>query len=66
MQKAKYSYKGAVLHFDRVVDASWSGETMAVSEKQAISNLTYQFRKKFNYSETASIRLLEKPIKEAS
>jgi len=44
----RYSYSGPVCEFGRVVQNNWSGETMAVSEKKARSNLTYQWKKKNN------------------
>lgn len=42
---SKYTYKGPVLEFDRLIAEDWYGETMAVSEKKARSNLIYQFKK---------------------
>ena len=44
----KYSYNGPVMEFDRCIANKWQGETMAVSEKKAKSNLVYQFKKKNN------------------
>lgn len=41
----KYSYKGPVMEFDRLIAEDWYGETMAVSEQKARSNLIYQFKK---------------------
>lgn len=43
----KYIYEGPVMEFDRVVTKKWIGETMAVSEKKARNNLTYQYKKEF-------------------
>lgn len=42
----KYTYKGPVLEFDRLIAEDWTGETMAPSEKKARSNLIYQFKTK--------------------
>lgn len=53
----KYSYNGPVLEFDRVVASQWEGETYAISEKKARSNLTYQFKKKFNRIPATKISL---------
>lgn len=61
--KEKYIYIGAVLHFDRVMDSRWHGETMAFSEKQAVANLCYQFRKKNNLADKSRIRLEGKPVR---
>lgn len=44
----KYVYDGPVLEHDRLVADHWKGETMALSEKKAKSNLTYQYKKKNN------------------
>ena len=44
----RYSYKGPVCEFGKVVDQNWEGSTMAVSEKKARSNLTYQWKKSHN------------------
>ena len=42
--KKLYSYTGPVLKFDVVVARNWHGSTWAVSEKQAASNLAYQYK----------------------
>ena len=44
----KYRYDGPVMEFDRCVASHWKGETMALSESKARSNLTYQFKKQNN------------------
>lgn len=44
----KYTYDGPVMEFDRCVTDHWKGETMAISEKKAKSNLIYQYKKKNN------------------
>ena len=41
----KYTYDGPVMEFDRLIADHWRGETMALSEKKARSNLIYQFKK---------------------
>lgn len=41
----KYTYDGPVMEFDRLLADHWKGETMAPSEKKAMSNLIYQFKK---------------------
>lgn len=42
----RYLYSGPVYMFDTLVSDKWQGETMAVSEKKARSNLAYQYKKK--------------------
>lgn len=44
----KYAYDGPVLEFDKCVADHWKGETMAISEQKARSNLAYQYKKKNN------------------
>lgn len=41
----KYYYDGPVMEFDRLLADHWTGETMAISERKARSNLIYQFKK---------------------
>ena len=43
-KKNLYSYCGPVFEFEKIVDHYWSGKTVAVSEKQARNNLTFQFK----------------------
>lgn len=40
-----YSYAGPVLEFDKIVTNNWHGQTYAVSEAKARSNLAYQFKR---------------------
>ena len=44
-EMSKYSYNGPVCEFDICVAHSWHGETMAINERKARSNLAYQFKK---------------------
>lgn len=41
----EYRYEGPVMRFDTCVSYKWKGRTMAVSEKKARSNLTFQWKK---------------------
>lgn len=41
----KYVYDGPVMMFNTCIVNKWKGETTAVSESKARSNLTYQFKK---------------------
>lgn len=45
---SKYVYDGPVMIFDTCVADHWKGETYAVSESKARSNLMYQFKKQNN------------------
>lgn len=40
-----YSYDGPVLAFDKCIADHWRGQTYAVSEAKARTNLEYQFKK---------------------
>ena len=53
----RYEYDGPVLEFDRCVSERWIASTYAVSEKKARSNLTFQFKKKYNRVSSAKIVL---------
>ena len=52
-----YSYNGPVFYFEQCIMSQWHGETTAVSERQARNNLTYQFKRKYNYGADSAIRL---------
>lgn len=57
-QKLKrYSYKGPVCEFGRVIASMWTSETSAPSEKKAMSNLAFQFKRDNNKIKTAKITL---------
>lgn len=40
-----YSYNGPVFEFEKLIADRWNGETYAVSESKARSNLAFQFKK---------------------
>ena len=41
----RYVYDGPVMEFEKCVADHWKGETLAVSERKARSNLSYQYKK---------------------
>lgn len=43
-----YKYEGPVMMFGVCIMSNWKGETMAVSESKAKSNLAYQFKRQNN------------------
>ena len=53
-----YIYDGPVKVFETCVTSHWHGETMAVSEEKARSNLAYQYKKSHGRSATSKITLL--------
>lgn len=58
----RYRYSGPVMEFDRLICSNWSGETVAVSEEKARSNLAYQFKKEAKRGDNARISLHGKLI----
>lgn len=53
----RYVYNGPVMEFGNCIQHNWKGETVAVSEKKARSNLIYQFKKRTNRSSSTRITL---------
>lgn len=52
-----YRYEGAVKQFGAIISDKWIGETTAVSEAKARSNLTYQFKKQTGRTNASKIEL---------
>lgn len=52
-----YDYSGPVMEFGKRIADEWRSSTYAVSEKKAISNLTYQYKKDNNRLPNANITL---------
>lgn len=48
MDRCRYVYEGPIVIFDKCVCDHWHGETLAVSESKAKSNLIYQCKKQCN------------------
>ena len=57
MDVKKYYYNGPVMGEDHCVQENWEGETMAVSERKAKSNLTYRWKMQHGYAPTSKISL---------
>ena len=57
MEKHVYKYEGPVMEFNTCITNRWVGETMAISESKARSNLAYQFKNNHNRCATAKITL---------
>ena len=56
-QKQRYKYEGPVFYFNKVIDDLWIGVTEAVSEKQALNNLTFKAKIHFGFSKDSKITL---------
>jgi len=59
-----YIYEGPVMGISRLMTSKWRGETYAISEKKAISNLSSQFKKQYGLLQSSKITLTGKPIKD--
>ena len=59
-----YVYEGPVLNPNNIVIEKWKGETYAISDKKAICNLCYQFKKQHGLLKTAKVTLQHKPIRD--
>ena len=53
----KYIYEGPVCEFGKCIMNRWVAETVASSEKKALSNLKYRFKKQNNRMAGAKIEL---------
>lgn len=58
----RYSYCGPVFSFERCVQRTFRGETMAVSPEKARNNLTYRWKKENGYPPGAKIELTGKIV----
>lgn len=56
-QKQTYNYDGPISRFGKLFASNWKGQTQAVSEKQALNNLTYKAKIENNLIGTAKLEL---------
>ena len=61
--KYKFVYHGPVLYFDRLASGEWKAETIAETDKKALSNLSYQCKKKANLVPGSKITLDKRYLK---
>lgn len=57
-----YLYDGPIMHYNKLVSNRWVGETRAISENKARSNLQYQFKKDNNMMAATKITLAGKVV----
>ena len=57
MGRQRYAYEGPVMEFGTCVQNKWIGETVAVSEKKARSNLIFQWKNQNNRIPGAQVSL---------
>lgn len=60
---ARYRYDGKVTSFGKLISERWVGETIAVSEEKAKSNLIFRFKKEKNLVTSSKIELPDKLYK---
>ncbi len=58
-----YLYEGPVFEFDRIVANRWRGETYAISEAKARTNLAFQFKKETGRAPRSKITVPGKIVK---
>lgn len=59
-----YIYKGPVLKFGVCIEQEWIAETWAPTEKKAMNNLIYRYKKAHDYVKSAKIELTGSITKE--
>ena len=57
-----YTYDGPVVAFGTCIMNRWKASTYAVSERKARSNLTYQFKTKYNKTANSKVDLPGKVV----
>lgn len=55
--KKLYIYDGPVESFNACIDQKWTAETYAVSEKKALSQLKYRYKREYGLVANARINL---------
>ena len=55
--KQRYAYDGPVTQFGKIINWNWYGETAAVSDKKAKSNLIFQYKEQYDFKPYAKIEL---------
>lgn len=56
-QSKQYTYSGPVMEFDNCIERDWKASTYATSEKKALSNLTFRYKRDHNRTPNAKITL---------
>lgn len=55
--RKEYAYSGPVMEFDRCIEHGWKATTLAESEKKALSNLSFRYKRDHNRAPNAKITL---------
>lgn len=56
-KRKTYSYRGPVMNFDTCIERNWETETWAPSEKKALSNLAFRYKRDHNMAKNCKITL---------
>lgn len=57
MLNKEYTYSGPVMEFDRCIQRHWTATTWANSEKKALNNLTFRYKREHNRAANSKITL---------
>lgn len=60
--KHEYTYSGPVMQFGTCIDRNWKAATWADSEKKAMSNLSFRYKRDHNMARNTKIELTGKLI----
>lgn len=55
--RKEYAYSGPVMESDRCIEHGWKATTWAESEKKALSNLSFRYKRDHNRAPHAKITL---------
>lgn len=59
-----YMYIGPVINnFNQIIKNKWEGETYANTDRKAMSNLNYQFKKEHGLLKSAKVVLINEIVK---
>lgn len=61
--RKSYSYEGPVFRFETIINPKWKANTIAVSSKQALNNLSHRYKMSVGLAKDAKITLNEKYLK---
>lgn len=56
-QHKQYTYSGPVIEFDKCIERNWKASTWAMSEKKALSNLSFRYKRDHNRAANSQITL---------
>lgn len=56
-RRDRYDYEGPVMKFDICIDRNWKATTWAPSEKKALSNLTFRYKRDHDMVGSVNITL---------